>query len=138
VLKLLIFTCWLLLASIANGSVSTHSFAGTSAESDVYARILNTVGSWITGKYVTIEMICFRIARISDWISASGFIGALANVRRGEGKGEEWTYGVAEVVGGSTSLMSNTHLSSGVRVSFEIIASTSWVTEPVRSHSVLR
>lgn len=50
VLKLLIFTCWLLLASMANGSVSTHSPAGTSAESDVYARMLNTVGSWITGR----------------------------------------------------------------------------------------
>lgn len=34
-----------------------------------------------------------------------------------------------------TRLMSNTHRSSGVRVSFEIMARTSWVMDPVSSHS---
>jgi hypothetical protein len=87
-----------LLASIANGSVSTHSFAGTSAESDVYARILNTVGSWMTGRYVTIDIICFRMARISAWISASGFVGALVNVRQSRVRVEE----------GHTALQSST------------------------------
>ena len=32
--------------------------------------------------------------------------------------------------------MSNTQRSSGVRESLEMIASTSWVMEPVRSHSI--
>ena len=30
--------------------------------SEVYARMLNTVGSWMAGRYVTIEMICFKIS----------------------------------------------------------------------------
>ena len=77
VLKLRSFTCWLFDASIASGSVSTHSFAGTSADSFVYARMLNTVGSSITGRNVTVDTICFRIFRISAWISLSGFAGAL-------------------------------------------------------------
>lgn len=71
-LKLRNFTCWLLLASMANGSVSTHSFAGTSADSWVYTRMLNTVGSSIIGKYVTVDTICLSMERISAWISASG------------------------------------------------------------------
>lgn len=78
VLKLRNFTCWLLLASIASGSVSTHSSAGTSAESDVYARMLNTVGSSMTGRKVTVETICLRIFRISACISDSGLAEVLA------------------------------------------------------------
>jgi hypothetical protein len=74
VLKLRNFTCWLLLASIANGSVSTHSFAGTSADSWVYARMLNTVGSSMIGKNVTVDTICLSMERISAWISASGLL----------------------------------------------------------------
>jgi hypothetical protein len=74
VLKLLSFTCWLLLASMANGSVSTHSFAGTSADSWVYTRMLNTVGSSMIGKNVTVDTICLSIERISAWISASGLL----------------------------------------------------------------
>ena len=73
-LKLRNFTCWLLLASMANGSVSTHSFAGTSADSWVYTRMLNTVGSSMIGKYVTVDTICLSMERISAWISASGLL----------------------------------------------------------------
>lgn len=86
VLKLRSFTCWLFDASIASGSVSTHSFAGTSADSFVYARMLNTVGSSITGRNVTVDTICFRIFLISAWISLSGLAGALGrNVVKVEG-----------------------------------------------------
>ena len=137
VLKLRILTCWLLLASIANGSVSTHSPAGTSAESDVYARMLKTVGSWMTGRYVTIEIICLRIARISDWISASGLGTCLTcHQHYVAPTSTQYAYGSEESAGGSTNLTSNTHRSSGIRPSFEMMASTSCVTEPVRSHSI--
>jgi len=40
--------------------------------------------------------------------------------------------------GGSTNMISNTQRSRGMRVSLEIIARTSWFTEPVRIHSVKR
>lgn len=49
---------------------------------------------------------------------------------------QQWeTYGSAESAGFSTRLTSNTHRSSGSLVSFDIIASTSCVTDPVSSHS---
>lgn len=64
-------------------------------------------------------MICFRMARISDCISDSGLAAA----------------GSLESGGGSTNLMSKTHLSSGIRESLEMMASTSWVTAPVSNHS---
>ena len=48
----------------------------------------------------------------------------------------EDTYGWEPSAGGSTRLMSNTQRSSGVRVSFEMMARTSCVIAPVRSHSV--
>jgi hypothetical protein len=72
VLKLRSLTCWLFPASIAIGSVSTHSSAGTSADCLVYAKILNTVGSSKFGRNVSLETICLRMRRISDWNSASG------------------------------------------------------------------
>lgn len=62
---------------MARGSVSTHSSAGTSADSDVYAKMLKTVGSSMVGRNVTVETICFRISRISACIWLSGLLGAL-------------------------------------------------------------
>lgn len=75
VLKLRNLTCWLLPASMAIGSVSTHSSAGTSADCFVYARMLNTVGSSKFGRNVSLDTICLRIRRISAWNSASGLTG---------------------------------------------------------------
>lgn len=78
--KLLSFTCCALLGSIACASVSTHFSAGTSAFS-VKARMLNTVGSVRVGRKVFEATICLMTARISDWISDSGFGGALQGER---------------------------------------------------------
>lgn len=58
-------------------SVSSHSCSGTSALSLVYTRMLNTVGSYTSGRKVTEATICLIMCRISFWISASGFGGAL-------------------------------------------------------------
>lgn len=91
----------------------------------------------MTGKNVTVETICFKMFRISAWISASGFAGALmprlSAVNEGKGNGN--TYGSEASVGGSTRLISNTHRSRVVLESFDMMASTNCVTEPVRSHS---
>src|SRR5687768_11914954 len=90
-------------------------------------------------------MICFRIARISDWISDSG-LGALllhihplavvqcfAQTKEGPAYDDDPALPSS---GCSRRCTSNTHLSKGVRVSLDMIASTNCVTEPVRSHSV--
>jgi hypothetical protein len=86
---------------------------------------------------VTIEIICLRIARISDWISASGFVDVLDDKNRhSDVLGiHETTYGSCESASGSTNLMSNTQRSRGVRVSLDMMARTNCVTAPVRSHS---
>jgi hypothetical protein len=138
VLKLRNFTCWLLLASIANGSVSTHSFAGTSAESWVYTRMLNTVGSSMIGKKVTVDTICLSMERISAWISASGLIDcalsrSMFNDQMSLSRVTHCPTTPWE--GCSTRLISKTHRSRGILESLDIIATTSCVTAPVSNHA---
>jgi hypothetical protein len=138
VLKLRNFTCWLLLASIANGSVSTHSFAGTSADSWVYARMLNTVGSSMMGKNVTVDTICLRMERISAWISASGLlVCALSRLMFNHQMQLSMATHcpTAPWDGCSTRLISKTHRSRGILESLDMIATTSCVTAPVSNHA---
>jgi hypothetical protein len=142
VLKLRNFTCWLLLASMANGSVSTHSFAGTSADSWVYARMLNTVGSSMIGKNVTVDTICLSMDRISAWISASGLLDCalsrlMFNVQRSivAVKSGVAHCPTAPWEGCPTRLISKTHRSRGILESLDIIATTSCVTAPVSNHA---
>ena len=49
--------------------------------------------------------------------------------------GVQSTYGADESTGGSTTFTSNTQRSSVVRESFEMIARTICVMDPVKSHS---
>ena len=78
---------------MAIGSVSSHSCSGTSVLSFVYTRMLNTVGSYTSGRKVTEATTCLMICRISFWISASSFGGALQEVIRSNG----WKAGKAYV-----------------------------------------
>jgi hypothetical protein len=141
VLKLRSFTCWLLLASMANGSVSTHSPAGTLADSCVYTRMLNTVGSSMTGKNVTVDTICLRIERISAWISASGLLVCDLPQSTSDGANyfDQQTYSFTVPWDDcSTRLTSKTHRSRGVLESLLIIATTSCVTAPVSNQATPR
>ena len=104
--------------------------------------ILKTVGSSIIGRKVTLDTICLRMDRISAWISSSGLVETASLVTDPvmSGPSEATVQGahLASVPSPSsvwTRLMSKTHRSSGVRVSFEIMARTSWVMDPVSNHS---
>lgn len=126
---------------MANGSVSTHSPAGTLADSCVYTRMLNTVGSSMTGKNVTVDTICLRIERISAWISASGLLVCALSQSTSDGDHcfDQETYSFTAPWGDwSTRLMSKTHRSRGVLVSLVIIATTSCVTAPVSNQATPR
>jgi hypothetical protein len=126
---------------MANGSVSTHSPAGTLADSCVYTRMLNTVGSSMTGKNVTVDTICLRIERISAWISASGLLVCDLSQSTSDGANcsDQKTYSfTAPWDDCSTILMSKTHRSRGVLESLLIIATTSCVTAPESNQATPR